>query len=86
MQSLKVDRDRSLGARFTWKLSSPPIPFASVGGLVSYKHAGNSDPPIGLTLLDVEKYLEVSYALLAHEVGMYGAFKALKEYSQHKAT
>ena len=86
MQRLKVDRERSLGARFTWKLSSPPIPFTSVGDLVLYKQARNSDPPIGLNLLDVEKYLEVSYALLAHEAGMYGAFKALKEDRQHKAT
>ena len=67
---------RSLGGPFTWKLSSPPIPFASARDL--YEHAPDFDPPVGLNLLDVQKFLKVNDALLGAEAEMYGAFKALR--------
>jgi hypothetical protein len=68
---------RALGARFTWKLSSPPIPFASARDL--YEHIPNFDPPVGLNLLDFEKALCLNDALSASEAGMYAAFKAIRE-------
>jgi len=72
---------RALGAPFTWKLSSPPIPFASARDLYD---APNFDPPVGLKLLDVKKAADVADALLAAEAGMYGAFKALREKENKK--
>jgi len=68
---------RALGAPFTRKLTSPPIPFASARDL--YEHAPGWDPPPGLKLHDVQKLLQVHDALLAAEAGMYSAFKALQQ-------
>jgi hypothetical protein len=71
---------RALGAPFTWKLSSPPIPFASASDL--HKQAPGWDPPAGLNLLDISRLLDITDELLAAEAGMAAAFKALQQKRQ----
>jgi len=73
---------RALGAPLTWKLSSPPIPFACTGD--TSEHAPKFDPPAGLELLDVEKALYLNDAVMAAEAGMYAAFKAIMERQNKK--
>lgn len=71
---------RALGAPFTWKLSSPPIPFDSGSDL--YKLGPGWDPPTQLNLLNVERLMRIDDELLSAEAGMYGAFKALQQKRQ----
>lgn len=68
---------RALGAPFTWKLSSPPIPFASLSDLM--KRAPGWDPPAELNLLSVRGLIEVQDEMSASEAGMYAAFRTLRQ-------